>query len=186
MMPGLNRRLLRRHKLKESHQSAGAQGLSEASFKSTSKNPSPRKKAMDLLSRREHSRRELRAKLLGRRFLAADVDDALAQLEKEGLLSDARFAEAYIASRVRRGHGPTRIRLELEERGVADVLIAEHLERTEIDWGKLAVTVLDKKFGEQSVSNFREWARQAKFLQYRGFTNGQIRDVLGTISALRK
>jgi regulatory protein len=141
---------------------------------------------MDLLARREHSRRELRGKLLRKRFLPVDVDAALDQLEAEGLLSDVRFAEAYIASRVRKGHGPKRIRLELEERGVADAVIAEHLETQEIDWGQLAVTVRDKKFGEQSVSNFREWARQAKFLQYRGFTNGQIRDVLGTISALRK
>ena len=141
---------------------------------------------MDLLARREHSRRELRAKLITRNFLFSDVDAALDQLEKEGLLSDARFAEAYIASRVRKGHGPTRIRLELEERGIADAIISEHLEMIEVDWSNLAVTVRDKKFGEQTVSNFREWARQAKFLQYRGFTNGQIRDVLGTISALRK
>ncbi len=141
---------------------------------------------MDLLSRREHSRRELRAKLLSRKFSPADVEPVLEQLVKDGLLSDARFAEAYVASRVRKGHGPTRIRLALEERGVSDVLIAEHLETVEINWGELAVTVRDKKFGEQTVSNFREWAQQAKFLQYRGFTNGQIRDVLGTISALRK
>lgn len=141
---------------------------------------------MDLLSRREHSRRELRVKLLSRKFSLADVDTVLEQLVKDGLLSDARFSEAFVASCVRKGHGPTRIRLELEERGVSDVLIAEHLEMVEIDWGELAVTVRDKKFGEQTVSNFREWAQQAKFLQYRGFTNGQIRDVLGTISALRK
>jgi len=141
---------------------------------------------MDLLARREHSRRELRDKLLSRNFSPADVDSALARLIEEGLLSDARFAEAYIASCVRKGHGPTRIRRELEERGVPGVIIDEHFEMIEVDWGELAVLVRDKKFGEKTVLNFREWARQAKFLQYRGFTNGQIRDVLGTISALRK
>jgi len=141
---------------------------------------------MDLLARREHSRRELRTKLISRNYSPADVDAVLKQLVEEGLLSDERFAEAYVASCLRKGHGPKRIRKELEERGVADVIIAEHLEQTEIDWSELAVTVRYKKFGDESVSNFREWARQAKFLQYRGFTNGQIRDVLGTISALRK
>ena len=143
-------------------------------------------KAMDLLARREHSRRELRAKLIGRNYSPADVDDVLSQLIEEGLLSDKRFAEAFVSSSLRKGHGPKRIRKELEERGVADVIISEHLEQPEIDWSELAVTVRYKKFGDESVSNFREWARQAKFLQYRGFTNGQIRDVLGTISALRK
>ena len=141
---------------------------------------------MDLLARREHSRRELRAKLFSRNYSPADVQAVLDQLVEEGLLSDERFAEAYVSSCLRKGHGPKRIRNELEERGVADVIISAHLEQPEIDWSELAVTVRHKKFGDESVSNFREWARQAKFLQYRGFTNGQIREVLGTISALRK
>lgn len=141
---------------------------------------------MDLLARREHSRRELRTKLVSRNFSPAEVDSVLDQLAEEGLLSDERFAEAYVASCLRKGHGPKRIRKELEERGVSDVIIVEHLEQPEINWSELAVEVRCKKFGDQTVSNFREWAQQAKFLQYRGFTNGQIRDVLGTISALRK
>jgi regulatory protein len=141
---------------------------------------------MDLLARREHSRRELRTKLISRNFSPLEVDVVLDQLAEEGLLSDERFAEAYVASCLCRGHGPKRIRKELEERGVPDVFIVEHLEQPEIDWSELAVKVRYKKFGDQTVSNFREWAQQAKFLQYRGFTNGQIRDVLGTISALRK
>jgi regulatory protein len=140
---------------------------------------SARKKAMDLLSRREHSILELRTKLLGRDFPSADIDAALARLVEEGLLSDERFTEAYIASCVRKGHGPTRIRLELERRGVAESLIADYLERTDIDWNQLAGAVRHKKFGEKPVSDYREWARQAKFLQYRGFTNEQIRKVLG-------
>ena len=147
---------------------------------------SPRRKAMDLLARREHSRRELRSKLISRNYPPADVDAVLDRLVEEGLLSDQRFAESYVAACLRKGQGPKRIRKELEERGVADVIIEEHLELPDIDWGKLAVTVRQKKFGDQTVSNFKEWAQQAKFLQYRGFTNGQITDVLGTISSLRK
>jgi regulatory protein len=145
----------------------------------TIKAPSPRKKAMDLLARREHSVAELRAKLIARDFDADEVDRAVARLAEEGLVSDERFAEAYIASRVRKGQGPLRIRVELERRGVSSDFITTCLEQGDIDWNELAREVRIKKFGSGRIADYREWARQAKFLQYRGFTSDQISDVLG-------
>ena len=58
--------------------------------------PSPRNKALDLLARREHSVAELRAKLLVREFDSASIDEAIDQLVGEGLVSDARFADAFV------------------------------------------------------------------------------------------
>ena len=134
---------------------------------------------MDLLARREHSVAELRAKLIAREFDAGEVDRAVARLAEEGLVSDERFAEAYVASRVRKGQGPLRIRVELERRGVSSDFITTCLEQGDIDWDGLARSVRVKKFGSVSIENYREWARQAKFLQYRGFTGDQISHVLG-------
>ncbi len=143
------------------------------------KDPSPRKKAMDLLARREHSVAELRAKLIAREFDADEVDRAVARLAEEGLVSDERFAEAYVTSRVRKGQGPLRIRVELERRGVSSDFIATCLEQGDIDWDELARSVRVKKFGSVRIENYRDWARQARFLQYRGFTGDQISNVLG-------
>jgi regulatory protein len=143
------------------------------------KDLSPRKKAMDLLARREHSVAELRAKLIARDFEAGAVDLAVDALVDEGLLSDERFAEAFVSSRVRKGQGPLRIRVELERRGVSSDFITTCLEQGDIDWDGLARSVRTKKFGPASIENYREWARQAKFLQYRGFTGDQISSVLG-------
>ena len=134
---------------------------------------------MDLLARREHSVAELRAKLLARDYDATDVDQAVARLAEEGLISDDRFAEAFVTSRIRKGHGPVKIRMELERRGVAGDLIVIHLERSDFDWTALARSVREKKFGSGGVADYREWARQARFLQQRGFDNEQIRRVLG-------
>jgi regulatory protein len=132
---------------------------------------------MDLLSRREHSREELRRKLTAREVPAEEIETALDRLVKEGLASDDRFAEAFVSSRLRRGQGPQRIRRELETRGV-DPGLAE-AELADADWTASARAVREKKFGPDLPGDFQERARQARFLQYRGFTGEQIRQALG-------
>jgi len=140
--------------------------------------PSPRNKALDLLSRREHSVAELRAKLVVRDFDPDAIDVAIDTLVCEGLISDDRFASVFIASRVRKGQGPIRIRGELKQRGVADDLIALHLEQADTDWVELARGVRDRKYGSNRSSEYRDRARQSRFLQYRGFSGEQIRAAL--------
>jgi regulatory protein len=139
----------------------------------------PRVAAMDLLARREHSASELRLKLIARDFDASEVDQAVSKLVEEGLISDQRFAEAFVTSRVRKGQGPSRIRQELERRGVSSGVIFTHLEHSGVDWNSLAKSVRDKKFGDTPVNDYGDWARQATFLQYRGFTSEQIGTALG-------
>ncbi len=137
-----------------------------------------RRRAMDLLARREHSRRELRNKLLAKSDAAATVESVLDTLETEGLLSDQRFAEAFVRSRVGRGHGPVRIRQELRQRGVADGLAAEAMAAEGCDWFALAADVVRRKFGSEPAGDRRELARRLRFLQYRGFTAEQCREAV--------
>lgn len=131
------------------------------------------------MARREHSRVELVRKL-SVDFAAAGVPIApvLDQLAVEGLQSDARFAEAFVASRVRRGQGPQRIRRELIERGIAVELIQHTLTAAEVDWCALALTVSAQKFGRKSAEDWPERARRARFLQYRGFGADEIQAIL--------
>jgi len=133
---------------------------------------------MDLLARREHSRKELSAKLLTRGFSAGTVDNVLTVLADEDLLSEKRFAEAFIAARSRRGKGPIRLRAELRQRGLADSVIEDALADSAIDWLDIARRVLIKKFGDAAPSELQERARQTRFLEYRGFDAGLIRAAL--------
>ena len=48
------------------------------------------------------------------------------------------------------------------------------------DWPELARAVREKRFGAGAPADFRERARQARFLQYRGFTADQVRQALGS------
>ena len=138
-----------------------------------------RQTGLDLLARREHSRQELQAKLATRGYAADIVDVTLAGLVEEGLLSEVRFAESYVAARSRRGMGPLRLRAELRQRGLDDAAIDDALADPAFDWIALARPAKQKKFGDTAPADLRERARQTRFLEYRGFAAEQIRAVLG-------
>ena len=71
-------------------------------------------KALDLVSRREHSRHELRQKL-NKRFPETSpiIDEALDKLVLNNILDDERFVEMYLNARARKGFGPKKIEMEL-------------------------------------------------------------------------
>ena len=137
-----------------------------------------RKKALDLLARREHSHAELSAKLAARGFEVAIVQDVLRELADQGLLDETRFAEAFVAARSRRGMGPRRLRAELRQRGLADPAIDQALADPAFDWLELADKVRRKKFGDAPPADIRERARQTRYLEYRGFDSDAIRVAL--------
>jgi len=133
---------------------------------------------LDLLARREHSRLELERKLTRRGFPDAVVAPSLDALERSGVLVATRFTESFIRSRVAKGKGPARIRAELAERGVAGEQAAELLRGGDVDWLTNARAVRRKRFGAEPPRDFHERAKQARFLQYRGFTSDQVRAAL--------
>lgn len=133
-------------------------------------------RALRLLSGREHSRAEL-ARKLGSEANQDELDALLDRLESLDLLSDARFAESYVRSRQAR-IGNRRLRMELRQKGVADDLIDSALnEGVDTDDAARAREVWEKKFGRQPA-DAREWARQARFLQSRGFAADVIHQIL--------
>ena len=133
-----------------------------------------RKKAMDLLARREHARAELEQKLAAAGFDAEVAAGAVQKLVDEGLQSDRRFVESFVQSRIRQGKGPVRIHADLGQRGIPAGLVDEVLEQAGEDWHALAREVRAEKFGTSQPVEFRDKARQMRFLQYRGFEPDQV------------
>jgi regulatory protein len=130
-------------------------------------------RALYLLARREHSRRELERKLVDKGFAKDDVVAVVDKLEQKGLLSNNRFAESYARMRVGRGYGPQRIRLELRERGIAEATISEVLSVYQDEWSVLAERARRKKFGSGVPEKYSaEQRKQQQFLLYRGFNVG--------------
>jgi regulatory protein len=79
-----------------------------------------------------------------------------------------------VQSRINQGKGPLRIHADLGQRGIAAGLIDEVLEEAGEDWYALARDARLKKFGRSRPAEFRDKARQMRFLQYRGFEPDQI------------
>jgi regulatory protein len=155
---------------------AGSRQLSD-------KSPGPKSieaTALRLLAHREHSTDELRRKLLRRGHPPAAIDVVLGQLAVWKLISDARFAGGLVRGAATRGHGPVRIRAELRRQGIDEAVIQAEFAEAGCDWLQLAARVRIRKFGVPVPANSAERAKQARFLQYRGFTADQIRAALGS------
>jgi regulatory protein len=142
-----------------------------------------RQLAIGWLARREHSRAEVIAKL-ARRGCAAEIAGRITgELAAAGYLSDERLAEAVARGRRRRGYGPLRIRKDLEQKGLANETIAHWADAGTEDWLAELDRVRRKKFGDDVPRNFSERAKQARFLQQRGFTFDQIQQALNSRAA---
>lgn len=138
----------------------------------------PRHKAMELLTRREHSRRELTQKLVARGFEVEAAEQAVDEMAARGWQDDARYAEAMARHRMMSGQGPLRIRAELQQHGIAAGMIDAALAACEADWQALATEILQRRFGPGRAKERKEIARRGAFLQRRGFDLDAIRNAL--------
>jgi len=143
-----------------------------------------RKKAMDYLSRREHSRYELYKKISAHNFDRDLINQELDLLIEDGLLSDERFVEAFIYFRKKKGKGPLKISSELRDRGADESLINKYIEEIEnSEWLDSAKQVAEKKLGNNQQLDYDNQLKMMKFLNNRGFTIDQVKI---TIKKLQK
>jgi regulatory protein len=126
-----------------------------------------------MLMRREYSAEELRKKF---RNLAAreTVETAIERLIALNAQSDERYAEMLCRARFNAGKGPVRIKHDLSEQRIASEIIESSMAEYDGKWKPLADKIRSRKFGEKPPENYTEWARQARFLQQRGFSAAQI------------
>ena len=135
-----------------------------------------RQAAIRLLARREHTRAELARKLSGL-GTQEEIATVLADMEASHLQSDKRTAENYLRSNASR-LGASRLRHTLKSRGVAPEMIEEQLAQADLpDEIERARAAWSRKFSA-APSNPKEWARQARFLQSRGFPGDIVRRLL--------
>jgi regulatory protein len=134
--------------------------------------------ALALLARREHSEAELTRKLRQRGYSAVDIDAVLESLTARNLLSNERFAEMLVRTRIARGQGPIKIRAELRERGIDDALADACVTETSDFWCARAEAARSKRFGGAPPADRLHWTRQARFLAQRGFPADLIYRVL--------
>ena len=105
------------------------------------------------------------------------VQGVVAELGERGFVNDERYAQQYVALHADRGHGPLRIGRELSQLGLDSGLIDAALVGGE-DWAQRARELRIRRFGLAVPAGWPAKAKQARFLQYRGFSNDHIRAAL--------
>ena len=135
-------------------------------------------KALDLVSRREHSRHELMYKL-NKRFpeTIPIIEEVLDKLALNNILDDERFAEMYLNSRARKGFGPKKIEMELYSKKVDSLLVGNAIEAYE-SWTENAENQLKKKFKGVKPTDYQSKMKQKQFLFNRGFSSQIIEQIL--------
>ena len=138
--------------------------------------------AIQLLSRRDHGIYELGQKLTIKGYESAEITQAVQLCLEYGYLDDFRYAKSQVRQHVYKGHGERRIRQELSLKRVAEHDVDAAIGEEQPDWFELAKETAWKKFKGQKAEDAKEYAKQVRFLQYRGFSFDQIQYALSNSS----
>lgn len=134
----------------------------------------PVQRALGLLVRREHSRKELARKLTARGVEVDDAEAAVARMTAEGWQDDARFAELLVRSRASNGYGPLRIRAELGTHGLDREIVVAAMDAYDGDWTENARDLARRRFPGR-LDDRAIQRKAADFLLRRGFSGDQVR-----------
>ncbi len=138
--------------------------------------PSLKSRALQLLSRREHSRAELERKLKAHEEEPGTLARALDELQTKGFIDEQRVLESVLHRRSAK-LGATRIRQELQSKGLDPDDITEAVASLQATERERAQAVWLKKFGQPPASA-SEAAKQMRFLAARGFAAETVRRVV--------
>lgn len=148
----------------------------------TGRQLSAKQRAIGLLTRREHSRKELTRKLVSRGMDAAEVEQAVAGLARDGWQDDTRFAESLVRARASAGYGPARIRAELAMHGLSRDVVAAALEAFHGDWAETASDLVRRRYGPVAALDSQQRRKAAELLLRRGFDSALARSLLNADS----
>ena len=135
----------------------------------------PVQRALGLLVRREHSRKELTRKLQARGIETEAAVAAVDTLSEAGWQDDTRFAENLVRIRANTGYGPIHIRAELGTHGLDSEQIALAMDTFEGDWAENARDLVCRRFGEAGPLELPQRRKAADLLARRGFDGDTIR-----------
>lgn len=141
--------------------------------------PTPAQRAMGLLVRREHSRRELARKLEARGVEGAEAEATVARMAEAGWQDDGRFAAGLARARALAGYGPLRIRAELATHGLGEDAIRAAFEALaesgDDDWRARARDLVERRHGAGVAGDPALRRKAADLLFRRGFDGDTVR-----------
>ena len=139
-----------------------------------------KEKALDLLTRKPMSRKELELKLEQWEASQSEQSQICDRLEELGFLDDGRYARQVVSHYAAKGYGTRKLRDELYRRGVPREFWDEALEQCE-DCSELLDAFLEKKL--MGSRDPKEIKRASEALARRGYSWSEIREALNRYGA---
>ena len=149
-------------------------------------------KALDLLSLRDYSRRELSDKLVTKAWekkeqkdmdlgsLKQQASDICDRLEELGLLNEERFARSYVDELIRRKHlSKSGLRTALIQKGVQRDIIETVLEAVDVDPVEQIRELLATKFKNRDLTDEKQKSRTVNALLRLGYRYNEIHAAMG-------
>ena len=133
-----------------------------------------KKECLRLLTRRDHSRKQIQDKLALKGYDKNQVSVVIEELSGKSFQSDSRYAESYVRVRSQKGFGPIRIGYELRQQGIDSGTVEQVLRAASDDWQTLLEQVYLKKYSQNTDCGHLERGKQIRFLLQRGFSNTMI------------
>jgi SOS response regulatory protein OraA/RecX len=90
-------------------------------------NQDAKEAALRLLDYSDRTEKELRGRLLKKKYIEKDIDEVIEFLKEYGFVDDERYAKLYIAGGMRNGKGSVRLKNKLIEKGIPGEIIKQHI-----------------------------------------------------------
>ncbi|WP_240223474.1 regulatory protein RecX [Rheinheimera hassiensis] len=130
--------------------------------------------ALNWLSRRDYSEAQLSQRLSRQGGEADDIAKVIAWCKAENYLDQQRFISMLVRSRVNKGYGLGYIVQECRQQNISREQVLQCAAELEIDWFALAQQLYQKKYGQSTVTEYKDKFKRMAYMQRRGFSNEQI------------
>jgi regulatory protein len=137
--------------------------------------------ALNYLSFRARTEKEMREYLSGKEYGNAVTDEVIELLYKYNYLDDYAFAAAFVSGSQRlKKWGNNKIAYELRLKGVRDEIISRALDESETAQTEIIIALLDKKCAGRVFETLdtKEKRKIISYLQGRGFGYGDIEEAI--------
>lgn len=134
-----------------------------------------------LLARQDYAQATIVQKLKQRQATSEQIAQLVDWAIQLGYIDDERYCRGFIQRHAAKHHGLMRIRQEAAQKGLNREIIENALNELEIDWYQLAQSAYNKKFSRSNKKlDFKEKAKQMRYLSYRGFNRDEIEFAMQT------
>jgi regulatory protein len=137
-----------------------------------------RASALASLVMREHSVKELHDKLTRKEYEPESIEIVIEECLKDNYLNDQRFAEIFWRSRARKGFGPKKILMELNQKGISSEMAHDTSIQDELDFEEVVKAIYQKKYKGTEIKDFKDKLKRQNYLYQRGFDMDLIKAVI--------